>query len=114
MTSLFKASQLLEFTFDAYQYARGAARDQFDLSRRSEQHIKQFEEMFKSVRRLFCLFVCLCGPSAMSSHTHTHTQMIHFRVNTDLSKAATELEECQKSLGNTNTQTQTQIINPAP
>ena len=50
MTSLFKASQLLEFTFDAYQYARLAAQDQFDLKRQSVQYLKQFEETFKTVR----------------------------------------------------------------
>ena len=49
-TSLFKASQLLEFTFEAYQYARGAARDDFDLKRASERHLSKFEEDFKNVR----------------------------------------------------------------
>ena len=48
-TSLFKASQLLEFTFDAYQYSRGAAKDPFDLSRSSEHHLSKFEEDFKKV-----------------------------------------------------------------
>ena len=48
-TSLFKASQLLEFTFEAYQYARWAAQDQYDLKRTSEQHLTKFEEDFKNV-----------------------------------------------------------------
>ena len=52
MTSLFKASQLLEFTFDAYQYARGAAQDQYDLARKNEQHLAEFEKPFKNVRKL--------------------------------------------------------------
>ena len=32
-------------------------------------------------------------------HTHTHTQMIHHRVEADLSNAALELDNCQKELG---------------
>ena len=49
-TSLFKASQLLELTFEAYQYARGAAQDQFDLKRTSEQYLARFEVDFKNVK----------------------------------------------------------------
>jgi hypothetical protein len=71
-TSLFKASQLLEFTFEAYQYARWAAQDQYDLKRTSEQHLTKFEEDFKN--------------------------MIKYRLEADLAKAAVELENCQHSL----------------
>ena len=49
--SLFKASQLLEFTFEAYQYARGAAQDKYDLKRNSEQHLSKFGEGFENVCR---------------------------------------------------------------
>jgi hypothetical protein len=72
LTSLFKASQLLEFTFDAYQYARGAARDQFDLRRASEVHLSRFEETFKN--------------------------MIGHRVNADLTQAELEMVKCKREL----------------
>ena len=49
-TSLFKASQLLEFTFDAYQYARLSSQDQFDLKRQCTKHVADFEEAFRNVR----------------------------------------------------------------
>ena len=59
-TSLFKASQLLEFTFDAYQYARGAAaQSQFDLDRKAELHLTKFEEAFRNVRLRVCVRVCV-------------------------------------------------------
>lgn len=51
-TSLFKASQLLEFTFDAYQYARLSSQDQFDLKRQCTEHMTEFEEAFRNVRHI--------------------------------------------------------------
>ena len=57
-TSLFKASQLLEFTFDAYQYARGAAQSQFNLERKAELHLAKFEEAFRNVRLRVHARVC--------------------------------------------------------
>lgn len=71
-TSLFKASQLLEFTFEAYQYARGAAQDQFDLKRNSERYLTKFEEDFKN--------------------------MISSRMDAELERATAELVNCQRAL----------------
>lgn len=48
-TTLFKASELLEFTLESFQYARRSALDQFDLSRRSGKALSDFDSSFKKM-----------------------------------------------------------------
>ncbi len=48
-TSLFKASELLGGTIEAYQYAREAAQDTFDIHRRSQQLLDQHDESFRQM-----------------------------------------------------------------
>lgn len=74
-TSLFKASQLLEFTFDAYQYARGAAKNDFDLKRECEQHLTEFEQTFKNG--------------------------ISYRLKADLDQSEVEFDKCRAILERT-------------
>ena len=66
-TTLFKASELLEFTLSAFQYARWLARDRFDLSRRSGGNLKESDDSFH--------------------------QMLSARLNTEMSSAA----RCEKA-----------------
>ena len=48
-TTLFKASQLLEYTIDAYSYAREAQRDGFDLERASESALHRYDQTFRKL-----------------------------------------------------------------
>ena len=48
-TTLFKASDLLEVTADAFKYARGACLDNFKLERKSASKLREYDEMFKQV-----------------------------------------------------------------
>ena len=48
-TTLFKASDLLEVTADAFKYARGACCDNFRLERKSTSKLREYDEMFKQV-----------------------------------------------------------------
>ena len=48
-TTLFKASELLEFTSEAFQYARRAALDKFDLSRESGKTLDSYDQSFSQL-----------------------------------------------------------------
>ena len=50
-TSLFKASELLDGIFEAYQYARAAAGDKYDIQRRSQRLLDKYDESFKQMIR---------------------------------------------------------------
>ena len=71
-TSLFKASQLLEVTSDAYQYARYASKDTFGLQRKSHQSLDKFDETFK--------------------------KLVECRIHTNMPGAEQELSKCFEQL----------------
>ena len=71
-TTLFKASEVLEQTMDAYRYARFAARDGFDLKRKSEQLLRDYDETLKA--------------------------MIKCRLDSQLDVASSKEEECSRKL----------------
>lgn len=71
-TTLFKASEVLEQTMDAYRYARFAAKDDFDLKRRSGQLLRDYDETLK--------------------------EMIKCRLDSRLDEASNKEEECSKKL----------------
>lgn len=48
-TTLFKASELLEFTMEPFQYARRSAQDDFDLSRKSREALESYDSSFKEM-----------------------------------------------------------------
>ena len=72
-TTLFKASDLLEFTSEAYLYARTASRDTFDLERTSQRELSRYDEVFK--------------------------RMIQNRIGAKMEDADTDMEECRSLLG---------------
>ena len=72
-TTLFKASEVLEQTMEAYRYARFAARDDFDLKRKSGQLLRDYDETLKA--------------------------MIKCRLDSQLDEASHKEEECSKKLG---------------
>ena len=45
-TTLFKASSLLEFTSEAFQYARRSMQNKFDLSRKSGEILDSYDQSF--------------------------------------------------------------------
>lgn len=67
-TSLFKASQLLEFTSSAYDYARSASQDTFDLRRESAVALKHYDETVK--------------------------RLIECRIKADMRRAESEQDQC--------------------
>lgn len=71
-TTLFKASELLEFTMEPFQYARRSAQDDFDLSRRSVDALRSYDRSF--------------------------TEMMKFRLGAKMSEAAACEEECLSHL----------------
>ena len=72
-TTLFKASEVLEQTMEAYRYARFAARDNFDLKRQSGQLLRDYDETLKA--------------------------MIKCRLDSHLDEASQKEEECSRQLG---------------
>ena len=72
-TSLFKASQLLEFTSSSYKYARFASHDNFDLKRESKRLLCEYDKTFR--------------------------QLVDCRIRTDMGGAETQQEECFRQLG---------------
>lgn len=74
-TTLFKASDLLEFTSEAYLYARDASQDKFDLERASRQELDKYDEVFKC--------------------------MIKNRIDATMEDADTDKDECRALLGKT-------------
>ena len=71
-TTLFKASEVLEQTMEAYRYARFAERDDFDLKRRSGQLLRDYDETLKA--------------------------MIRCRLDSQLDEASQKEEECSRQL----------------
>ena len=71
-TTLFKASEVLEQTMEAYRYARFAARDDFDLKRQSGQLLRDYDETLKA--------------------------MIRCRLDSQLDEASQKEEECSRQL----------------
>ena len=72
-TTLFKASEILEQTMEAYRYARFAARDNFDLKHRSGQLLRDYDETLKA--------------------------MIRCRLDLQLDEASQKEKECLRQLG---------------
>lgn len=72
-TTLFKASEVLEQTMDAYRYARFAAQDNFDLKRASGRLLSEYDETLKA--------------------------MIRCRLEAQLDEALSKEEECTRQLG---------------
>ena len=72
-TTLFKASEVLEQTMEAYRYARFAARDDFDLKRQSGQLLRDYDETLKA--------------------------MIKCRLDSQLDEASQKEDECSRKLG---------------
>jgi len=72
-TSLFKASQLLEFTSPSYKYARFASHDTYDLKRESQQLLGQYD-------RTFC-------------------KLVDCRIKADMAGAEAQQEDCFRCLG---------------
>ena len=72
-TTLFKASELLEFTMEPFQYARRAAQDNFDLSRQSVDSLKSYDNAF--------------------------TKMMSARLDSDMTMASSCEESCFRHLG---------------
>ena len=72
-TTLFKASQLLEFTSEAFRYAREASQNKSDLQRVSVESLKKYDETF--------------------------TKMIESRINARMDEAGDQQEECFEFLG---------------
>ena len=72
-TTLFKASEVLEQTMEAYRYARFAAKDNFDLKRQSGQLLRDYDETLKA--------------------------MIKCRLESQLDEASQKEEECSRQLG---------------
>ena len=73
MTTLFKASEVLEQTMGAYRYARFAAQDDFDLKRQTSKLLGEFDETLKA--------------------------MIKCRLEARLDEATIREENCSKKLG---------------
>ena len=72
-TTLFKASELLEFTMEPFQYARRSAQDDFDLSRKSADSLRDYDSSFK--------------------------EMMSARLNADMAVASECEEKCVSHLG---------------
>ena len=72
-TTLFKASELLEFTMEPFQYARRAAQDNFDLSRHSADSLRSYDSSF--------------------------TKMMSARLESDMALASSCEEDCFRHLG---------------
>ena len=72
-TTLFKASEVLEQTMEAYRYARFAARDDFNLKRQSGQLLRDYDKTLKA--------------------------MIRCRLDSQLDEALQKEEECSRQLG---------------
>lgn len=72
-TTLFKASELLEFTMEPFQYARRAAQDNFDLSRLSADSLRSYDSSF--------------------------TKMMSARLESDMPLASSCEEDCFRHLG---------------
>ena len=72
-TSLFKASQLLEFTSSSYKYARFASHDKSDLKRESKRLLCEYDETFR--------------------------QLVDCRIRTDMAGAEMQQQQCFRQLG---------------
>ena len=72
-TSLFKASQLLEFTSSSYKYARFASHDAYDLKRESQQLLGQYDQTFR--------------------------KLVDCRITADMPGAEAQQEDCFRRLG---------------
>lgn len=72
-TTLFKASELLEFTSEAFLYARKASRDKTALKKESVDSLKKYDEMF-------CKF-------------------LEFRIKASMEEASEQQEKCFSQLG---------------
>ena len=72
-TTLFKASELLEFTMEPFQYARRSAQDNFDLSRKSSEALRSYDSSF--------------------------TDMMKARLTADMTCATSCEEDCLQHLG---------------
>lgn len=51
MTTLFKASELLEFTFESFLYARRVTKDSFKLTGESSDILDQFDQLFSQMMK---------------------------------------------------------------
>ena len=71
-TTLFKASDVLELTADAYQYARRAYIDDFELERESGAVLRNYDDAFK--------------------------RMIQNRIETKVDDAEEDLRDCRDLL----------------
>ncbi len=71
-TTLFKASDVLELTTDAYQYARRACIDDFELERESGAVLRNYDDVFK--------------------------RMIQNRIETKVDDAEEDLRDCRDLL----------------
>ena len=72
-TTLFKASEVLEQSMDAYHYARFAAQDDFELQRKSGKLLTDYDLTLKA--------------------------MIRCRLESQLDEALSKEEECSRKLG---------------
>ena len=72
-TTLFKASELLEFTLESFQYARRASLDTFDLSRTSGEVLVEYDRLF--------------------------SEMVSARLNAEMDHATECEERCLQQLG---------------
>ena len=72
-TTLYKASEVLEQTMDAYRYARFASLDGFDLKRMSSKLLSEYDETLKA--------------------------MIRCRLEAQLDEASSKEDECTRKLG---------------
>ena len=72
-TTLFKASEVLEQTMDAYRYARSAAQDDFELKRKSGALLNEYDETLKA--------------------------MIKCRLESQLDEASNKEDHCSRILG---------------
>ena len=72
-TTLFKASEVLEQSMQAYRYARFASRDDFNLKRKTGQLLNEYDNTLKA--------------------------MIKCRLDSQLDEASNKEEECTRTLG---------------
>ncbi len=72
-TTLFKASDVLELTAEAYQYARRASLDNFQLANKSVDALRTYDSVFK--------------------------RMIQNRIDTKVDEADYDKKECCDQLG---------------